>query len=365
MAEPLKDRFNPVFVRDLSTRLTRYAPDVDAKAFQQHILRKGWRELELKGRMSRISDSLIEFLGPDFETNVKILTSVAGDYLKAGYSGFEYMFLPEYIEKQGAAHFKPSMQALEAMTETGSAEFAVRPFIISTPAKSLKQLIRWTKHKNHHVRRLASEGCRPRLPWAMALPELKKDPSPILPILETLKADDSEYVRRSVANNLNDISKDHPELALTLAKTWIGKSKETDWVAKHACRGLLKAGNPDALQLFGWHPPDDIKLTGFKLAQATVTFGDELEFEFTLTSKQALGLLRLEYAIDFVRANGSRSRKVFKISEGNRTEQQLSIKKTHRFVPITTRTHYSGRHGLAIIVNGVQLGEQEFELVVP
>ncbi len=365
MPEPLKNRYNKAFVQDLSQRLGRHAPGLDQQSFTHRVLRRGWQVLELKARMSRISDTLAEFLSADFEMNAKVLTNVARDYLADDITGFEYMFLPEYIEKHGQQHFKLSMQALGAMTQTGSAEFAIRPFIVSETDKTLRQLQRWTTHKNHHLRRLASEGCRPRLPWAMALPDLKRDPAPILPILEALKTDSSEYVRRSVANNLNDISKDHPELSLDLARKWLGQSPETDWVVKHACRGLLKAGEPKALALFGWQAPDDIQLTRFTLASNQITFGDNLNFEFTLNSKERLGLLRLEYAIDFVKANGSRSRKVFKISESERSTQQLKVSKQHKFVPISTRKHYGGSHNLAVIVNGVELGQREFQLVMP
>lgn len=365
MPEPLKNRYNKAFVQDLSERLGRHTPQLDRSAFTHRILGRGWRSLELKARMSRISDTLAEHLGSDFEKNATVLTRVAQDYRSDGITGFEYMFLPEYIEKHGQDYFKLSMRALSAMTETGSAEFAIRPFIVADADKTLRQMQRWSEHKNQHVRRLASEGCRPRLPWAMALPDLKKDPTPILPILLHLKSDPAEYVRRSVANNLNDISKDHPELVLEMAQDWLGESADTDWVVKHACRGLLKAGNPEALALFGWQSPDNIQLKNFMLSPGSVNFGDAVNFEFTLSSKHPLGLLRLEYAIDFVKANGTSKRKVFKISESDRSEKSLTVTRQHKIVPISTRRYYSGTHHLAVIVNGVELGQRSFELVIP
>ncbi len=362
MPEPLKNVFSKSFVQDLGQRLNSLENNVQVDVFTSRVLAKGWKDLELKARMSRISDTLHDFLGDDFARNARTLSQLAIDYRNTGRTGFEYMFLPEYIEKHGLNHFKTSMSSLASMTETGSAEFAIRPFLIEEETKTLRQMQTWAKSRDEHLRRLASEGCRPRLPWAMALPDYKKNPAPIIPILEALKGDPSLYVRRSVANNLNDVSKDHPELALDIAEKWHGDSEDTNWLVKHACRGLLKSGNPRALQLFGFAPPDKLKLSRLKLTNKTVQFGDKLEFSFQLTSPIQLGTLRLEYGIDFVKANGSLSRKVFKIGESRHEKNQLNVVKTHKFVPITTRVHYPGKHYLAIIVNGVELGKLPFLL---
>ncbi len=362
MPEPLKNVFTDKFIQDLGARLSRLQPDFRSRPFAKQVLSGDWSDLELKARMSRISDTLHDYLGSDIDENFKVLSELAIAYRGDQRTGFEYMFLPEYIEKHGLAHHKVAMESLEKMTETGSAEFAIRPFLIEFETKTLKQMQRWSKSRDEHLRRLASEGCRPRLPWAMALPKYKKDPSPIIPILDTLKTDASLYVRRSVANNLNDISKDHPDVALDLAEQWIGISEETDWLVKHACRGLLKAGNPRAMRLFGFAPPDELLLSGFKLANKTIQFGESLNFTFQLKGDGALGTLRLEYGIDFVKANGSLSRKVFKISEATLNKSHHKVEKAHKFVPITTRVHYPGKHQLAVIVNGVELAKKPFHL---
>jgi 3-methyladenine DNA glycosylase AlkC len=364
MAEPLKHVYSEDFIRDLGERVASHSSLFKVTPFTQDVLAQNWPELELKARMSRIAATLHKHLSSDFKTNAALICQVAESYRQAGRSGFEYMFLPEYIVAHGLSDFRTAMQALGKITETGSAEFAVRPFLINQEAKSLRQMLRWANHRNHHLRRLASEGTRPRLPWAMALPQFKTDPTPILPILELLKADDSDYVRRSVANNLNDISKDHPELTLDIAAKWQGQGQATDRLIKHACRGLLKAGHPRALALFGLEAPTHIKIMNFAVATKTVTFGEALSFSLQLQGRKPLGLLRLEYAIDFLKANGKHSRKVFKISETDHQTNTITLSKRHKFVPITTRRHYPGQHGVAIIVNGVELAAEQFQLML-
>jgi hypothetical protein len=200
----------------------------------------------------------------------------------------------------------------------------------------------------------------------MALPFLKKDPSPILPILERLKSDTSEYVRRSVANNLNDISKDHPELALDLATQWKGKDKETDWVAKHGSRTLLKQGNPKTMALFGLGHPKGIEITGFTIHTPKIEIGDYLEFSLNLkNTTDTPRKLRLEYGLYYLKANGSLSRKVFKISEKEYAAQTtVNIQRRQSFKPITTRVFHKGQHKLSLIINGVEFEPiLEFELV--
>ena len=218
----------------------------------------------------------------------------------------------------------------------------------------------WSKSKNEHVRRLATEGCRPRLPWAIALPKFKENPSKILTILNRLKNDESEYVRKSVANNLNDISKDNPKLVIEIAKKWLGKTKETDWVVKHGCRTLLKAGNVDILKLFGYKVWKNIKVNHFSVTKS-IKMGDDIFFEFVLNNNnKRLGKLRLEYAIEFVRKNDKISKKVFKISEGDYLELERKVKKKHSFRKISTRQYYPGVHFLSLIVNGKEYAKKRF-----
>ena len=357
MAELLKNRYTKAFVADLANRVGAVYGRFDREGFVNAVLSKGWRGLELKDRMKRISETLERFLPRDYRRSLDILEQVAPDE-----QGFEYMFLPDFVERRGLESFERSMQALEVFTEFASAEFAVRPFIVRYPDRMMRRLKRWAKSKNEHLRRLASEGCRPRLPWAMALPQFKREPSPVLEVLEILKADPSEYVRRSVANNLNDISKDHPDTTLAIARQWIGDNPDTDWLVKHACRTLLKAGRTEAMELFGYAPPKGIRVETFELLEEVPWEGD-LSFSLRLERKRgALGRIRIEFGIDFLRSNGDWNRKVFKISESDEKAKAKPVERRFSFRRISTRRYYPGEHRLAIIVNGQEIASKPFEL---
>ncbi len=271
------------------------------------------------------------------------------------------MFFPTFVELYCLDDYPLCIDALAFFTQYSSAEFAVRPLIEKQPEMMMAQMLKWASSDNEHIRRLASEGCRPRLPWASALPAFKQDPTLILLILEKLKDDKSEYVRRSVANNLNDISKDNPELVVELVKQWQGISKQCDWIIKHACRGLLKQAHPEALKLFGFSSVSHVSVTKLNVDKQVV-MGDTLAFSFELSSKQALGKLRIEYAIDFMKKNGKQARKIFQISESTIQARQKQVSKNFSFKPISTRKYYLGKHQLAVIVNGVEKQVIEFKL---
>lgn len=261
------------------------------------------------------------------------------------------------------------MSALAHFTKYASSEFAIRAFILQDETRTMRQMLDWAKSDNHHVRRLASEGCRPRLPWAIALPAFKKDPQPVLKILKSLMSDDSEYVRRSVANNLNDISKDNPDIVIQWAERWLDKNRETDRIIKHACRTLLKAGNQHVLSLFGFTEPGHIEVSQFKL-QPAVSLGEKLEFSFKLSSNETqisrgkIGMCRIEFAIDFVKSNNSLSRKVFKIAEADYPENKKVVNRYFSFKEISTRKYYAGKHKLTVIINGVEMSSGTFILAV-
>jgi 3-methyladenine DNA glycosylase AlkC len=241
----------------------------------------------------------------------------------------------------------------------------VRPFIVKYPDEMMKQMLVWSKHTHWGVRRLASEGCRPRLPWAMALPNLKENPAPIFPILENLKNDPSRFVRLSVANNLNDIAKDHPQTVLDLAKRWKGESEEVDWIIKHGCRTLLKQGHPEVMELFGFDPVKGVCIENFQISSPEVKIGDSLEFSFNLlNNNDRKAGIRLEYGIYYQKANGTLAKKVHKISEkeytGNSTTQ---ITRKHSFRVVTTRKFHPGLHQVAVIINGNEFEKHNFELI--
>jgi hypothetical protein len=180
--------------------------------------------------------------------------------------------------------------------------------------------------------------------------------------LEQLKTDPSVWVRKSVANNLNDISKTHPDLVIKIAKEWYGKNENTDWIVKHGCRTLLKKGNRDALALFGLHDVVSIDVDDFTLRETSISIGEELTFSFSLFTKEATKA-RLEYGIDYVKSNGKRNRKIFKISEISLKEnEKKSYTRKHSFADVSVRKHYAGIHSVTLIVNGMERGTLDFEV---
>ncbi|NOX75922.1 MAG: DNA alkylation repair protein [Gammaproteobacteria bacterium] len=358
MPEPLKNLYTPTLVANVAKEVKTEYRRFDAQGFQRAVFDNDWKQRELKQRLRHITQCLHEFLPADYQQALTILTPVASRFT----DGFEYMFFPDFVELYGLENYELSVAALEWFTQFSTSEFAVRPFIVRYPKKMMSQMEHWAGHENRHVRRLASEGCRPRLPWAMALPNFKRDPAPVLRVLKKLKADDSEYVRRSVANNLNDIAKDHPDVVLTIAQQWKGKSANTDKLVRHACRTLLKNGEPDVLALFGFPPPAHVTMEKLSVAKQ-VEMGSALDFSFELHGHGVkLGKLRIEYAIEFVRTRGKTTRKVFRLAEGDFSNTSKQVKKSHSFRPITTRRYYPGRHHVAVIVNGQELEKQHFML---
>ena len=313
--------------------------------------------------MSHTADILYQFLPAEFDKANQIIIKLIEHLKEKGIKekSIEFMFLPEYIAKYGIDDFKSCIKAIEIVTQFTSCEFAVRPFIIKYDEKMVSQMILWSKHEHKKVRRLASEGSRPRLPWAMALPKFKKNPEPIIPILENLKNDSCEVVRRSVANNLNDISKDNPHILIEIAKKWKGDNSETDAIIKHAARSLLKNSNKLILDMYGLDSTK-IELSDFNLITPTVIMGKDLKFTFKfINNGQSPITVRIEYAIYFKKSNGNLNKKVFKISERQVNPKEIiELNKSHSFRKITTRKYYAGEHKVAVILNGEEKIDKNF-----
>ena len=362
MPEPLKNMFNKEYLQKLASDIKDAYPPFQADAFIASVMDETWESLELKARMRQITLNLGEYLPQDYAEAIGIIDKVVANF--GGWLESFALFFPDFVEVYGQAeeNWDISIPALARYTIYASAEFAVRPFIIKDEERMMAQMLAWSQSENEDVRRLSSEGSRPALPWAMGLPKFKADPSPVLPILENLKADPSAYVRKSVANNLNDISKTHPELVIEIAQSWYGENEHTNWIIKHGLRTLLKQGNPAALLLFGFADASNVLLQDFCLAKISIKIGDDLPFSFALTAK-AETKVRLEYAIDYMKSNGKQSRKVFQISESVMAESaKKQFDKTHSFANLSTRVHYPGVHHLAILINGKEKEKIEFNL---
>lgn len=366
MSVALKDKYyNHDSICDLASRIKAVYPSFQKNEFVGNILDETWDTLALKARMRQITLSLGKYLPTGYREAIGVLDQVVAGY-PAGHNDYSLTYFPDFVEVYGQdeRHWDLSISALERYTPLSTAEFAVRPFIIKHEARMMRQMAIWATHDNEHVRRLASEGSRPALPWGQALPSFKKDPLPALAILEQLKADPSLYVRKSVANHLNDISKTHPDLVAELARAWYGKHVHTDWIVKHGCRTLLKNGNREVLDIFGYHGAGTVEMTNFALDAASIALGESMGFSFTISAKEATKV-RLEYGIDYVKAGGKRSRKIFQISEILLKEsQKKTYTKSHPFTNLSTRAHYPGRHSITLIVNGVEQGTLDFELTM-
>lgn len=332
--------------------------------------------LELKERSDQIVRALAMFLPEDFERAAHIMLRSLATDSKAEGSGYEMndegiggwaiMPMTHYAGIFGLEHFDLSMNLLKEMTKRFSSEFGIRFLILADRKRALAIMRTWTRDSNCHVRRLVSEGTRPRLPWAMQLPAFIADPSPVLPLLEALKDDESEYVRRSVANNLNDVAKDHPDIVSDIAEQWLRKaSPDRQRLVRHACRTLIKQGHKKTLQAFGFGPPK-VKLKHLRISTPQVNFGEALLFELSILSiSEQSQPLTIDYAVHHQKANGKTTPKVFKWKTIALDKKATHVaKRVHSIRPITTRTYYAGAHRLEILINGVSVAQSEFELVM-
>lgn len=358
----LKDLYTKEFIHDLADKARHHHRAFDKKSFIAGVLDRQWKSRELKNRMRHVTLQLHEQLPGDFRRSAGVIRALAPEFKEHEGHGLITMIFPDYIEMFGQDDPKTALPALAELTQHSTAEFAIRPFILRDPAATMKQMRKWADDDNHHIRRLSSEGCRPRLPWACALPAFKRDPAPILPILEALKKDDSDYVRKSVANNINDISKDNPGIALKLAQKWHGSHRHTDWIVKHACRTLLKQGHGQTLALFGFVP---LKITAVGLVsdRKKARIGDKVKFTADIAfSKIPDRPVRFEYRVEFARPTGKIGRKIFQIGEKKISAKTAHIEWTHSFADLSTRKHFPGKHTVTLIVNGKTVAEAAVNL---
>lgn len=367
MAEPLKNQYGPDIPRRIADMISAAYPGFRRQVFLDYVL-PDYDSLELMPRGWHMADGLFHALPDSYPKAVDILlaslppakpavseTSPTQD--REGGSLTPFLFMPHtfFVARYGLADFEASMRAQYELTQRFTAEFSIRPFLQQHPQATLERLQDWIDDPSEHVRRLISEGTRPRLPWASRLPDFQRDPAPVLALLEQLQDDPSLYVRRSVANNLNDIGKDHPDLLLSTAERWHqGAGKERQWIVRHALRNTLKAGEPRALALFGFAATQAIKVTQADITPQHLRIGETTTLSCVIrnASTKAQALM-IDFQVHFVKANGSTRAKVFKLAQTQLAAgESLAITKKISLAPLTTRKLYGGQHRVDLLING-------------
>lgn len=363
MGEPFKTLlFNRPFFDALVAAFRQAYPTFDGDAFLARLYDEQWDARELKERMRHGALVLHSVLPDDYRAALDIIRRAAVNVPP----GFGTMIFTDFVQVYGLEDWDASIPALEQLTQYCSAEYAVRPFILRDPERMMAQMLAWTRHENVHVRRLSSEGCRPRLPWGMVLPIFQADPAPILPILEALKLDESEYVRRSVSNNLNDISKDNPQVVIDVVRRWKAHdTPEMKDIVSHALRTLVKKGDPAALELLGYAGGGAFSVKNVAVEPAAIPMHGEITFSFEIESlSDTPQNLVIDYVIYLMRANGQHTPKVFKLSKRVLAPgETITLTRRHHFAPVTTRRYYPGEHALEIQVNGARSERKTFKVL--
>lgn len=372
---PLKDKLSPELAEDLGKRISQIYPLFDRPLYEEK-----WRptllSLELKDRARLLASAIFSLLNQSdkktkplsHKKQFSILIAVVESYPIAGSSNFDeawgMMIFNELIELYSDIAYDHCFPLAEAVTQRFSAEFGIRHLLLKHPEDCLERMLKWTSSDNFHLRRLASEGSRPRLPWGIALPILIKDPKKTAKILDALKDDPEEYIRRSVANHLNDHSRTHPDYVISIAKKWSKNCSDARTrLIKHACRNLLKSGNREALDLFRLSA-FKLKLSALKVEKKQIVLGELLPFSFKIKSEENGPIaLAIDYQVHLVASGGKSSLKVIK---GPRLkliaqESKLISTKIH-LKAITTRRYYSGSTRVEISINGTSYGSFIFTL---
>lgn len=324
------------------------------------LIHKDLDELSLNQRMRRTSESLKQVLPTDFRKAIQILKKA----IPHTHPGYTNLVFPDFVGLYGHDDFSVSMEALKYFTQFGSSEFAIREFLRRDFEKTISVMKTWAEDTNHHVRRLASEGSRPRLPWSFKLDAVVKDPSLTMPILEVLNQDQELYVRKSVANHLNDISKEHPDYMLSQINKWNKQNPHTAWIIKHASRTLIKKGHAGSLSVFEFEKEAKVAIRNFKVHPKRIKLGEPLHFSFDLVSqKKKTQKLVVDYVIHYRKKAGDLSPKVFKLKELELAAgQTLHLTKKQMIKDFSTRKHFKGEHLIEIQVNGQRLLRDSFVL---
>lgn len=354
----LKEWFDATRYRSIAKELASIAPKFNTDIFLKSAL-EGLEARSLMERVHQCAMAVNAALPGTYQQKVRALQKLAP---RIGHE-FVTIFLGDFVATFGLDDFDFSMDALRFFTVFGTAEFAVRPFIVADQDRALAKLLEWSADPDDKVRRLASEGSRPRLPWGMRLQALVRDPKPTAKILDALKEDDSLFVRRSVANHLNDITKDHHDYVLQLLGNWDLQREHLRWIAKHACRTLIKRGHPGALKLFGFGKKAEVTAQ-LAASPARLDLGQRLTLTAALTSTSSRSQrLAIDYVVHYVKASGGSAEKVFKWTEIDLPAYaEIELVKSQVVRDFTTRKHYAGRHRVELQINGQRVAETVFVL---
>lgn len=365
MTYELRDFYDKAVIAGIARDLKRAWPSLPDRRFVAAAL-DGLAPLSLTGRAAHICAAMRQFLPDDFPKAADILLKSLGPRHASsetfGMAPFKYLPHTMFVAAHGLEHFEESMHLQCELTQRFSAEFSIRAFLNHHPQATYDRLREWARHDNVHVRRLVSEGSRPRLPWAPRLRQFHKDPAPVLALLELLKDDSELYVRRSVANSLNDIAKDHPAVVVATCRRWLQAAPEADaetaanrrWIVTHALRSLVKQGDAGALELMGVSRSPKVRLSGVRITPVRVPRGGTVVCTCALTnpSRSAQDLL-IDYAVHYMKANGTTNAKVFKLKRiVLEAKQSTPIRIIIKLANLTTRKHHPGRHGIDLLVNG-------------
>ena len=363
--EPFKNIYSQKSNREVSSEIKKHYKKFDEEAYLKTV-NKGLNRLEMKERVVQISEGLHQFLPGPYERNIRILSKTLKNKKGDGLSGFLLWPYSHYIETYGMEDFEISMEALYEITKRFTAEFGIRPFLEVYPEEVYQFLEQCLDDKDEHIRRWVSEGTRPNLPWGKKVSHLQQNLKRNIKLLETLKDDESEYVRKSVANHMNDISWIDSKLTIKTLKKWQkNSSKNTQWIIRHALRSLLKKGDKEALQLMGYESQLKMKLSQLDLSKKKIREGDSFDLNLELKNQEKTAKkFMIDYVIYYPKLNGELSPKVFKLKSCEiGGGESLSFSKKVSFKKVTTRKHYPGKHRLEIQVNGVVIGQTLFELL--
>lgn len=364
--EPFKNKINNALIEQLARQVHGVWSGFDTAAFIR-IATTGLAELELKARINHVTHALGRCLPADYPRAIDILLKTLPPPFESESGWGDTIFVTwihaHFVRCFGLDDVMLSLNAMVEITQRGSCEFAVRPYLLKHRAKTRAFLEAQLTHESPHVRRWISEGTRPRLPWGERLDDMVADPAPNIFLLEALRRDKSRYVQTSVANHIGDIAKDHPELAVGLVSKWQDEGFErANWLASHALRHLIKKGHRGALSALGYTKGTDARIIGLTVDKQRVRIGESVVCSFNLeTDKDEK--LNVDIGIDFVTARGGMSRKVFKLKSLEvQAGKTVALKKKQLFKPISTRTLYPGEHTFTVLVNGIDLGRVSFLL---